>query len=387
VIGDLSTNLPLTRDARAIVDRAEEIAKRRSAPEPMSSDVLQATRELQPQLVSTATAESGLNGTPALPLARLLVNAGREAQAMGHFQVTPVHLLLAMLYSDSPATAVPLQEAGLTLYGVRQQAQQVQPPIAAVRSGVVSISPVFLGIVGLAAFSGALLWTNLLPGLVLPLTLTFVVTGWVISLCIHEFGHAFTAYLGGDTAVASSGYLTLNPLRYANVLLSIILPIIFLLIGGIALPGGAVYINHSALRGPAWSSAVSLAGPAGTFVCWVIVAAGFGLGFHSGLVTGDNVQFFAALAVLEFFLTFALVLNLVPVPGLDGFGVIRPWLSRAAQYNAMRYGTLAIFGVYAVLWFVAPVRDAFFQLIFQITTVGGIPLQLIYIGLLSMRIG
>jgi Zn-dependent protease len=387
LIGDLSTNLPLTRDARAIVDRAGELAKRRSAPEATSSDVLQATRELQPQLVSTAKSEADLNGAPALPLARLLVNAGREAQAMGHFQVTPVHLLLAMLYSDSPATAMPLQEAGLTLYGVRQQAQQVRPPIAAVRSGVVSISPVFLGIVGIAAVSGALLWTNLLPGLVLPLTLTFVVAGWVISLCIHEFGHAFTAYLGGDLAVAASGYLTLNPLRYANVLLSIILPVIFLLAGGIALPGGAVYINHSALRGPAWSSAVSLAGPVGTFLCWLIVAAGFGLTFHAGLVTGDNIQFFAALAVLEFFLTFALVLNLVPVPGLDGFGVIRPWLSRAAQYNAMRYGTLAIFGVYAVLWFVAPVRDAFFQFIFQITNAGGIPLQLIYVGLLSMRIG
>jgi Zn-dependent protease len=387
LIGDLSANLPLTRDARAIVDRAGEIAKRRSAPEPTSSDLLQATRELQPQLVSTAKAGSDLNGAPPLPLARLLVNAGREAQAMGHFQVTPVHLLLAMLYSDSPATAVPLQEAGLTLYGVRQQAQQVPPPVAAVRSGVVSISPVFLGIVGIAAVSGALLWTNLLPGLVLPLTLTFVVAGWVISLCIHEFGHAFTAYLGGDVAVAASGYLTLNPLRYANVLLSIILPVIFLLAGGIALPGGAVYINQSALRSPAWSSAVSLAGPVGTFVCWVIVAAGFGLSFHAGLVTGDSVQFFAALAVLEFFLTFALVLNLVPVPGLDGFGIIRPWLSRAAQYNAMRYGMLAILGVYAVLWFVAPVRDAFFTLIFQITAAGGIPLQLIYVGLLSMRIG
>jgi Zn-dependent protease len=105
-----------------------------------------------------------------------------------------------------------------------------------------------------------------------------------------------------------------------------------------------------------------------------------------GLVTGDNIEFFAALAVLEFFLTFALVLNLLPVPGLDGFGVIRPYLSRQAQYSAMRYGMVAILGVYAVLWFVAPVRDAFFQLIFSITTVAGVPIQLIFGGLLHMRI-
>jgi Zn-dependent protease len=390
VIGDLSTQLPLTRDARAIVDRAGEIAKQRGAPEATSGDVLEATRQLQPQLVSSVKAATALDGAPGLSMRRLLVNASREAQSMGHLQVTPVHLLLAMLYSDSPVTAQALQEAGLSLYGVRQQAQQAQPLGPALRSemrsGVINISPVFLGIVGVAAFSGALLWTDLFPGLLVPLTLTFVVAGWVISLCVHEFGHAFVAYLGGDHAVVASGYLTLNPLRYANVALSIVLPVVFLLLGGVALPGGAVYINHSSLRGPRWSSLVSLAGPFGTFLCWLLVALGFTFAFRVGLVTGDNIEFFAALAVLEFFLTFALVLNLLPVPGLDGFGVIRPYLSREAQYSAMRYGMVAILGVYAVLWFVAPVRDAFFQLIFSITTVAGVPIQLIFGGLLHMRI-
>jgi Zn-dependent protease len=85
-------------------------------------------------------------------------------------------------------------------------------------------------------------------------------------------------------------------------------------------------------------------------------------------------------------MTFALVLNLLPVPGLDGFGVIRPWLSFQLQYSLMRYGTLAILGVYVVLWFVAPVRDVFFRLIFQVTSLAGIPLDLIFVGLFNMRI-
>ena len=63
----------------------------------------------------------------------------------------------------------------------------------------------------------------------------------------HEFGHALVAYLGGDRMVVAQGYLSLNPLRYTNILLSVVMPIAFLLLGGIGLPGAAVYINHSAI--------------------------------------------------------------------------------------------------------------------------------------------
>src|SRR6266700_2273408 len=82
-----------------------------------------------------------------------------------------------------------------------------------------------------------------------PVFLAFVVSGWLISLCLHEFGHAYTAWRYGDHAVAVRGYLTLNPARYADAGLSIVLPMIFLVTGGIGLPGGAVYIDRGAIRG------------------------------------------------------------------------------------------------------------------------------------------
>ena len=66
----------------------------------------------------------------------------------------------------------------------------------------------------------------------------FVFGGWMISLCLHEFGHAIVAYFGGDTSVKDKGYLTLNPLNYTDPGLSLLLPMIFLVMGGIALPGG-----------------------------------------------------------------------------------------------------------------------------------------------------
>jgi Zn-dependent protease len=308
-----------------------------------------------------------------------------------------------MLYTDSPGTSVPLLKAGLTLYDLRRHMQTgsttgapsspgAARPDKALRRrpwpslrGVFGVSPVFIGIVGATAVSGALLWTNLTPRLVSLWTIVFVVAGWVTSLCIHEFGHALVAYLGGDRSVVGEGYLTLNPLRYTNLTMSIILPVVFLLLGGIALPGGAVYINHSALRTRAWSSAVSIAGPLGNLLCGLLIAGAFTIAIHNAWITTTNIYFFAALAALGFFMVLAVVLNLLPVPGLDGFGIIRPWLSYSVQYSAMRYGTFAIYGTFIVLWFVAPVREAFFNFVFQLTTWGNIPTQLIIVGQLTMR--
>jgi hypothetical protein len=83
-----------------------------------------------------------------------------------------------------------------------------------------------------------------------------VIVGWIASVCLHEFGHAIVAYWGGDTTVKDKGYLTLNPLKYTDIGYSLALPVVFLILGGIALPGAAVYINHTLLRSRAWNSAI-----------------------------------------------------------------------------------------------------------------------------------
>jgi Zn-dependent protease len=410
-----SADIPLTRDAREILERATHLAAERGSPPTTPSDVLNATLQLPGSLADRELAALGFDAktiteligadgaTGSLPLRQLLVNANREAQVLGHYQVDSIHLLLAMLYSDSPSTAAALQEAGLTLYDLRRHMQtgsragvpgyrDPTRPDAPLRRrpwpslrGVLGISPVFVGIVGGTAISGALLWTNFLPRLIPLWTLLFVVGAWIISLCLHEFGHAVVAYLGGDRSVVGAGYLTLNPLRYTNITMSLVLPVLFLLLGGVALPGGAVYINHAALRTRAWSSAVSLAGPVATALCGVGIAAAFAIATRQGWITAQSVNFFAALAVLAFFMALAVVLNLIPVPGLDGFGIIRPWLPYPVQYAAMRYSMLAIYGVFIALWFVAPIRQAFFGTVLQLTMLAGIDPQLVFFGQLNMR--
>jgi Zn-dependent protease len=199
-------------------------------------------------------------------------------------------------------------------------------------------------------------------------------------VCVHEFGHAIVAYLGGDRSVAAQGYLSLNPLRYHNLLYSTVMPIVFLLLGGLGLPGGAVYVNHTAIRSRAWDSAVSVAGPAGTLLCGILIAVPFLIPGHTAWLTETNIGFFSALAYLGFIEATALVLNLIPVPGLDGFGIIAPWLPLSARFAAYQYGQYAMFAVFAALFFLPPVRTAFFYSAFQLSTLANIDSFLVFIG-------
>jgi Zn-dependent protease len=76
---------------------------------------------------------------------------------------------------------------------------------------------------------------------------------------------------------------------------------------------------------------------------------------------------------------------LLPIPGLDGFGILRPWLPDSLQALAVRYSQLAIIGLFIVLWNVAPARDAFYGVALQVTNVLNIPTLLIIAGQLAMR--
>ena len=435
-----AADIPLTRSAREILDRAASAAKARgssASPNDVLLAILSARGSLAYEAISALAIDPSTivaqlptaDGVQPIPIRQLLVNSNREAQVLGHYQVDSIHLLLAMLYSDSPETSAPLQKAGLTLYDLRRHLQagtkvdfqpgesdrvsgnrsqqqaartnQGAPPPAAPRSkppdaalrrkplpslrGVLQVSPVFIGLVAITAAAGALLWFGIAPSLTGALTILFVTAGWITSVCVHEFGHAFVAYLGGDRSVRASGYLDLNPLRYTNVLLSLVMPVLFLLLGGIGLPGGAVYIDRGALRSRAWDSAVSIAGPFGTLACGVIVASPFLVPGNHGWLTQTNAGFFGALAFLAFIEVIALVLNLLPVPGLDGYGIIRPWLPYTLQGLANQYGQLGILAVFGVLWFVAPVSHAFFQAVLQITNSVGISPLLIGFGQSNFR--
>ncbi|GAA4922088.1 site-2 protease family protein [Streptomyces coeruleoprunus] len=225
------------------------------------------------------------------------------------------------------------------------------------RRGDHRISPVFLGIAAVTAVSGWAVWTGFAqsPGLAVFL---FVTSAWIVSLCLHEYAHARTALHGGDLTVGAKGYLTLNPLKYTHAVLSILLPVLFLIMGGIGLPGGAVFIERHRISGRWKHSLISAAGPLTNVLFAVVCTAPFWLGALDGVPAG----FRFALAFLALLQVTAAILNFLPVPGLDGYGVIEPWLSYRIRRQIepfAPYGLLAVF----VLLFAPEVGGPFFDMI------------------------
>jgi Zn-dependent protease len=205
-------------------------------------------------------------------------------------------------------------------------------------------SGIFLCLVALFLLSGWMAWAGY--GSARLNVLVFVVAGWLVSLCLHEYAHAVAAYLFGDRSTAERGYLTLNPLKYSHPLLSIVFPVVIVLLGGIGLPGGAVWVDHHAIPGRLRHTVVSAAGPATNVLFTLALVAPFAVGVD----IFAHLDFWIAVAFLAFLQLTASVLNLMPIPGVDGGNALHPWLSPQWRrgYDLMApYGMLLLF---ALLW-------------------------------------
>jgi Zn-dependent protease len=206
-------------------------------------------------------------------------------------------------------------------------------------------------------------------------TFLVVIVGWIFSLCLHEFSHALVAYYGGDTSVRAKGYLTFNPLKYTHPVYSILLPMIFLLLGGIGLPGGAVYIETWRLRSRRWESAVSLAGPAANLVLALILS----IVLHFAPVSASGI--WPGLGFLALLQVMAAVLNLIPVPPFDGYRVVAPFLASDLRARIDQAGGLIMLAVFFLLWYVPFVNGFFWNAVGWISVRLQIPLNLAMNGL------
>ncbi|MES2034146.1 MAG: site-2 protease family protein, partial [Pseudomonadota bacterium] len=199
---------------------------------------------------------------------------------------------------------------------------------------------------------------------------------WLVALVLHEFGHAYVAWKAGDHTVETNGYLSMDPLRYADVATSLVIPVIVLAIGGLALPGGAVYLREDLMRSAAWRSAASLAGPAGTLLMLILLAVALAVG---GLGGWDG-ALWPAIALLALFQAMALVLNLLPVPGLDGWGVIRPFLPDGVRAKLRPVERWGIFVFIGALFFVPGVSSVVFGIAFDVASLFGVDGRLVATG-------
>jgi Zn-dependent protease len=151
----------------------------------------------------------------------------------------------------------------------------------------------------------------------------------LISVALHEFGHAFMADRLGDDTPRRQGRVTLNPLAHADLIGTIVLPLMGGLVGGGFGWGKPVqWQPHRVSRRISMSTAkilVSVAGPAMNLVLGTAIAL-----VHTILISqhvvdpaGGVSAILAKAATINYLLFF---FNLLPVPPLDGGHVAQSFM-------------------------------------------------------------
>lgn len=221
----------------------------------------------------------------------------------------------------------------------------------------------FLTILFVMAVSGGVAFFNAIDS---NLTVfVFVAAGWVASVCVHEFGHAYAAKRGGDYSIDQKGYLELDPAHFMEPVGSILFPLMMLALGGIGLPGGAIFVRTELLRTRAWRVIVALAGPFASLCLLILLGLPFVFGIDR--FTGGQL-FWSALAMLAYLQATAIVFNLLPIPGFDGWNAIEPFLPVNVRIAADRFRPITSLVVLVLIFTVPAVSLVIFRTAALLTT-------------------
>ena len=181
--------------------------------------------------------------------------------------------------------------------------------------------------------------------------------GIAVAISVHEFGHAFAAHLLGDDTAKMQGRMTLDPAKHIDPI-GLITLLVFRF--GWAKP---VPVNPNNFRNYKLGNVlVSLAGAIGNILAAIVCVFVIKYAKMEALYTIANVT-------LAYNIGFA-AFNLLPIPPLDGWGIISTFIpykynDLVYKYEAYSYPILLILlvtGMYGVI--VSPIRDIIFKIVF-----------------------
>ena len=205
-----------------------------------------------------------------------------------------------------------------------------------------------------------------------PLTIALII-GLIVSIVLHEVGHAYAANWLGDPTARLEGRLSVNPLVHIDPIMSVLVPGLLILSGSPLLFGAAkpVPYNPYNFRNQKWGEAiVAAAGPAVNILLALIFAVVVQVG--AGTSLSETFLFLAAqLVVMNLFLAF---FNLVPIPPLDGSKILPRLLpfSLRMQYEGFRrfmeQNVFLAFGL-VIFLFAAVLGDLLYDVVFSIAKV------------------
>jgi len=170
------------------------------------------------------------------------------------------------------------------------------------------------------------------------------IIGFIIAITVHEAAHAFAAYRCGDTTAKDEGRLSLNPVDHIDPFGTVILPILLLISNSPVMFGWAkpVPIDPRNLRDPKTDEYwISLAGPLSNFLLAAFFAGGVRLLFSygdsfigSGWLTFESASYAIRFLVSMIQVNIVLcIFNMIPIPPLDGYHVIRCMLPDSIYEN------------------------------------------------------
>jgi len=171
----------------------------------------------------------------------------------------------------------------------------------------------------------------------------------LVSLVVHELAHGWMAWKLGDPTSKLHGRLTLNPLKHLDVWGTVALVVTFVGSGGSFFFGWAkpVPVDPRYFKDPQRGMMlVGAAGPAANFALALVAAGLVWLTYTWSL-------FVAQALALAFVLNVVLgVINLIPIPPLDGSRVVGGFLPRDLYLRWVdldRYGTFVFMGLLVVM--------------------------------------
>lgn len=173
----------------------------------------------------------------------------------------------------------------------------------------------------------------------------------LLGLSVHEYAHARAARAQGDYTAEDLGRLTLNPLAHIDLFGTIIVPLMLLISSGGRVGFGwarPVPVNAFNFKNPRKGVIlVSLAGPASNIALATVAAIVFRLS-EPLLAGGMGAAFIFILETIIFLNLYLAFFNLIPIPPLDGSGVLSALLplEYARKYESMsRYGIFVLIGL------------------------------------------
>ncbi len=181
----------------------------------------------------------------------------------------------------------------------------------------------------------------------------------IVSVALHEFGHAVVAHKLGDDTPNRQGRVTLNPLAHADPIGTFLLPLVGGIYGAMGSTAGGfgwgkpVEWNPARIRrGVSMSTAsilVSVAGPAMNLLLAVVVATVSVVLISQGVgggVEGDIHRILRFAVNTNFVLFF---FNLLPVPPLDGGHIAAAFLPYQHRKKFESYARFAPFLLLALI--------------------------------------